>query len=73
MWFRCVVPCSQAPDVRDPKHVDWVRSFTALLEELRKYIMEFHTTGLTWNPKVSLPTIATDFQLSLGCFRVVTL
>lgn len=38
---------------RDAKQVDWVKSFTALLEELRKYVMEYHTTGLTWNPKAS--------------------
>jgi adenylyl cyclase-associated protein len=37
---------------RDVKHVEWARSFMALLEELRKYVLEFHTTGLSWNPKV---------------------
>ncbi|KAK1232264.1 suppressor of rasval19 [Marasmius sp. AFHP31] len=36
---------------KDPKHPEWVRSFTAVLEELRKYVMEHHTTGLSWNPK----------------------
>ncbi|GJN88596.1 hypothetical protein Rhopal_001562-T1 [Rhodotorula paludigena] len=35
----------------NPKQVEWARSFVALLEELRKYVMEWHTTGLTWNPK----------------------
>ncbi|GAA5830249.1 hypothetical protein JCM11251_001283 [Rhodosporidiobolus azoricus] len=35
----------------NPKQVEWARSFVALLEDLRKYIMEYHTTGLTWNPK----------------------
>ncbi|GAA5885400.1 hypothetical protein JCM6882_009603 [Rhodosporidiobolus microsporus] len=35
----------------NPKQVEWARSFVALLEELRKYIMEYHTTGLVWNPK----------------------
>jgi len=38
--------------LRDPKHVDWVKSFMAVLEETRKYVMEYHTTGLSWNPKV---------------------
>ena len=38
---------------RDTKHVEWARAWIALLEEQRKYVMEFHTTGLTWNPKVS--------------------
>ena len=36
----------------EPKHVEWVRAWIALLEEQRKYVMEFHTTGLAWNPKV---------------------
>ncbi|TFK42985.1 cyclase-associated protein [Crucibulum laeve] len=36
---------------KDPKHVEWVRSFAAILEQTRKYIMEYHTTGLVWNPK----------------------
>lgn len=35
---------------KDPKHVEWVRAWYALLEELRKYVMEYHTTGLSWNP-----------------------
>lgn len=38
---------------REPKHVEWVRAWISLLEEQRKYVMEFHTTGLVWNPKVS--------------------
>lgn len=37
---------------RNTKHVEWVRAFIGLLEELRKYIVEHHTTGLSWNPKV---------------------
>lgn len=38
----------------DPKQVEWARSFVAMLEDLRKYVMQHHTTGLTWNPKVSM-------------------
>ncbi|PCH38464.1 hypothetical protein WOLCODRAFT_136295 [Wolfiporia cocos MD-104 SS10] len=34
---------------KDAKHVEWVRAYTALLEKLRKYILEYHTTGLVWN------------------------
>ncbi|KAG7092399.1 hypothetical protein E1B28_008756 [Marasmius oreades] len=34
---------------KDPKHAEWVRSFTSLLDELRKYVMEYHSTGLAWN------------------------
>ncbi|PAV24323.1 adenylyl cyclase-associated [Pyrrhoderma noxium] len=36
---------------KDPKHVEWVRAWMSLIEEQRKYVMEFHTTGLVWNPK----------------------
>ncbi|TFK55228.1 hypothetical protein OE88DRAFT_1653977 [Heliocybe sulcata] len=36
---------------KDAKHAEWVRAYSGLIEELRKYIMEYHTTGLTWNPK----------------------
>ncbi|GAA5848515.1 hypothetical protein JCM8547_004536 [Rhodosporidiobolus lusitaniae] len=39
----------------NPKQVEWARSFVALLEDLRKYIMEHHTTGLSWNPKGADP------------------
>lgn len=36
---------------KDAKHVEWTRSFGNLLEGLRKYVFEHHTTGLVWNPK----------------------
>ncbi|CAE6465222.1 unnamed protein product [Rhizoctonia solani] len=36
---------------KDQKHIDWARGFLALLDELKKYVMEYHTTGLAWNPK----------------------
>ncbi|EEB87330.1 hypothetical protein MPER_15359, partial [Moniliophthora perniciosa FA553] len=42
---------------KDPKHAEWVRSFTAVLDELRKYVMEYHTTGVSWNAKVSVRLI----------------
>lgn len=31
--------------------VDWVQSFNSFLKELQAYVKQFHTTGLTWNPK----------------------
>jgi len=37
----------------NPKAVEWVRAFAAMLDALKAYIMQHHTTGLTWNPKVS--------------------
>ncbi|KAG6808011.1 hypothetical protein H0H93_000705, partial [Arthromyces matolae] len=36
---------------KDPKHVEWVKAFIAILDESKKYAIEFHTTGLAWNPK----------------------
>ncbi|OCH90293.1 cyclase-associated protein [Obba rivulosa] len=36
---------------KDPKHAEWVKSYVSLLDGLRAYIMEYHTTGLVWNPK----------------------
>lgn len=36
---------------KDSRHADWVKAYVALIEELRKFIMEYHTTGLAWNPK----------------------
>ncbi|KAG6831195.1 hypothetical protein H0H92_012335 [Tricholoma furcatifolium] len=36
---------------KDPKHVEWVKAFTAILDEQKKYVTEYHTTGLTWNAK----------------------
>jgi adenylyl cyclase-associated protein len=36
---------------KDPKHVDWVKSLLAFLEEIRKYVAEYHATGLIWNAK----------------------
>ena len=37
----------------DKKHVVWANSFIALIDSLQKYVKQYHTTGLTWNPKVS--------------------
>lgn len=39
--------------LREPKQVEWARAWFSLLEEQRKYVLEYHTTGLTWNFKVS--------------------
>lgn len=44
----CLYLCS------DKSQVEWVKAFIGALEELRKYIMQFHTTALTWNSKVRL-------------------
>nr|1S0P_A Chain A, Adenylyl cyclase-associated protein [Dictyostelium discoideum]1S0P_B Chain B, Adenylyl cyclase-associated protein [Dictyostelium discoideum] len=31
--------------------VDWVSNYVNFLKDLEKYIKQYHTTGLTWNPK----------------------
>ncbi|KAJ7685036.1 cyclase-associated protein [Mycena polygramma] len=36
---------------KDQKHVEWVRSFIAILEAMRLYVVEYHTTGLAWNKR----------------------
>ncbi|KAF7363306.1 C-CAP/cofactor C-like domain-containing protein [Mycena sanguinolenta] len=36
---------------KDQKHVEWVRSFKGILEAMRLYVVEYHTTGLTWNKR----------------------
>ncbi|KAF9792880.1 adenylate cyclase associated N terminal-domain-containing protein [Thelephora terrestris] len=36
---------------KDAKHLEWTRAFTGLLQGLKEYIAEYHTTGLSWNPK----------------------
>lgn len=38
---------------RDSKHAEWVKLYLGLLEQCRTYAVEYHATGLTWNPKVS--------------------
>lgn len=48
---------------KNPKHVEWVRSFTGILDEMRKYVTEYHTTGLSWNPK---GVTVEQFQQSQG-------
>ncbi|CDH58949.1 adenylyl cyclase-associated protein [Lichtheimia corymbifera JMRC:FSU:9682] len=34
---------------KDAKHVEWTRSFTAILEALAQYVKANYPTGLTWN------------------------
>ncbi len=36
----------------DPKHVAWAKSYLALLDALQKYVKQWHTTGVAWNPQV---------------------
>lgn len=36
---------------KDKTHVEWVRAFTAIFDDMKQYVMEHHTTGLVWNAK----------------------
>jgi len=36
---------------KDETQVSWVHHFNTFLKELQTYIKNYHTTGLTWNPK----------------------
>ncbi|KAH6919003.1 adenylyl cyclase-associated protein [Coprinopsis sp. MPI-PUGE-AT-0042] len=36
---------------KDKKHVEWVRAFMSTFDALKAYVKEFHTAGLTWNPR----------------------
>jgi adenylyl cyclase-associated protein len=36
---------------KDPKHAQWVRGYYGLLDAMRVYVKEYHTTGLVWNAK----------------------
>lgn len=33
----------------DPRHAEWVRAFNGVLDGMKRYVMELHTTGLVWN------------------------
>lgn len=36
---------------KDPAHVEWVKSFLSLFDQLKSYVKEFHATGPSWNPQ----------------------
>lgn len=38
---------------RDARHSEWVRDFVAIMDEMKRYVLEKHPTGLVWNPSVS--------------------
>lgn len=47
----------------DPKQVEWARSFVAVLDDLKKYVMAHHTTGLSWNASVCITLLAEGVRL----------
>ncbi|KAG1803580.1 adenylate cyclase associated N terminal-domain-containing protein [Suillus plorans] len=34
---------------KDPRHAEWVRAFNGVLDGMKRYVVELHTTGLVWN------------------------
>lgn len=36
---------------KDDKHVDWVKAFLSIFDSLRTYVKEYHSSGLSWNPR----------------------
>ncbi|KAA0196799.1 hypothetical protein HAZT_HAZT005324 [Hyalella azteca] len=36
---------------KDKLHVEWVNAYTSVFSELCDYIKEYHTTGVSWNPR----------------------
>lgn len=57
---RAIFLCFSSPScipgltgsIREPKHVQWVNLYVEIFDGLSAYIKEYHTTGVTWNPKV---------------------
>jgi adenylyl cyclase-associated protein len=44
----------EARDAADKTPASWARAYIALLDALAAYVKEHHTTGLSWNPRVSV-------------------
>ena len=37
--------------IRDSRHVDWIKSYYAVLYALEEYVKKNHHLGVTWNAK----------------------
>lgn len=59
---------------RDARHAEWVRAFVAIMDEMKRYVLENHPTGLVWNAGVSRVPFTSFMVLNLvtggSCFRV---
>ncbi|KAM0753887.1 hypothetical protein T439DRAFT_166355 [Meredithblackwellia eburnea MCA 4105] len=51
-WGNRVIKANKESN---PKAAEWAKTYVELLEELRKYVMQYHTTGVSWNPKGADP------------------
>ncbi|KAG6376520.1 adenylate cyclase-associated CAP [Boletus reticuloceps] len=38
---------------QDARHAEWVRALVAVMDEMKRYVLENHPTGLVWNASVS--------------------
>lgn len=47
------------------EHCNWVDAYCGMFKELQEYVKMHHTTGLKWNPDVSIttPTLITNHTL----------
>ena len=43
--------CLLTRSIRDSRHVDWIKSYYAVLCALEEYVKTNHRLGVTWNAK----------------------
>lgn len=55
---------------KDAKHVQWVKQWIQLLNELQAYVKQYHTTGVVWNSTKSSATF--DASLSKSKSQTTT-
>ena len=62
-----LVPCRAKATCSNPDAIAWAKSFMALVDALQAYVKQWHTTGVSWNPKVSeTPPFTTSSLLTFG-------
>eukprot|EP00659_Diplonema_papillatum_P005972 gene5972-9168_t len=49
---------------KDDKHMQWIKDFKAILEELQKYCKAHHTTGVAWGSSSGGSSAAADVSAS---------
>lgn len=54
-WVDALLEWSKLTRIlRDSRHAEWVHAFNGILDGMKRYVVEFHTTGLAWNVHVSI-------------------
>lgn len=46
--------------------VEWVKSFLSIFDELKRYVKEYHTTGITWGGNEDFEKVMKDSEASAG-------